>query len=80
MAYYEVISYLKVCTDPPEDIVDTVSGQQGHKHILQDRTRHLGKKKKKTLAPLSLIIYYSRCEDAQVINKVRFLTCQLTFV
>lgn len=43
----EVISHLKVCADPPEDVVDTVSRQQGHKHILQDRTRHLGKKKKK---------------------------------
>lgn len=30
---------LQVSTDPPEDVIDTVSGQQGHKHVLQ---RHTG--------------------------------------
>lgn len=31
---------LQVSADPPEDVVDTVSGQQGDKHILQtDRNR-----------------------------------------
>lgn len=26
---------LQVSTDSPEDVVDAVSGQQGHKHVLQ---------------------------------------------
>lgn len=28
--------------DPPEDVVDAVSGQQGHKHVLRTETKTEG--------------------------------------
>lgn len=33
---------LQVGADPPEDVVDTVSGQQGHKHVLRTETKTEG--------------------------------------
>lgn len=33
---------LQVGADPPEDVVDAVSGQQGHEHVLRTETKTEG--------------------------------------